>query len=204
MQHKAKVLFHSSIKIDDIFIDPFKITSNDKAKIILITHPHYDHYSLEDIEKVMTRDTLFIAPKEGKEDLEKHFKNYVIEAIIGQDIVLPDLKIKVIPSYNVNKNFHKKEYNWVGYILEYENIKYAILGDCDENVDNRKVVCDVLLLPIGGYYTMDGIEGALLTKKIRPKLVIPTHYNAIVGSKENEKEFIDNLNGEVPYEIMIF
>lgn len=204
MQHYAKVLCHSSILLgEDIFIDPYNIKGGYKAKVILITHNHYDHFSPKDIDKIISKDTLFIAPVDVAEELKKLYKNKVIALKPYQEVTLDEIKVETFPSYNVNKNFHKKEYNWLGYKIDYRDLTYAILGDCDENEDNRKIKCDVLLLPIGGVYTMDGVEAGRLAKKIAPKLAIPTHYNLIVGSKKEEADFIRELDGKIDYEIHI-
>lgn len=204
MQHYAKVLCHSSILLgEDIFIDPYNIKGGYKAKVILITHNHYDHFSPKDIDKIISKDTLFIAPVDVAEELKKLYKNKVIALKPYQEVTLDEIKVETFPSYNVNKNFHKKEYNWLGYKIDYRDLTYAILGDCDENEDNRKIKCDVLLLPIGGVYTMDGVEAGRLAKKIAPKLAIPTHYNLIVGSKKEEADFIKELDGKIDYEIHI-
>ena len=50
---------------------------------------------------------------------------------------------------------------------------------------------------------MDEREAGHLTKIIKPKVVIPDHYNSIVGNKDNEKEFIKELDGKVNYEIFL-
>ena len=45
---------HSSIKIGNIYVDPFKIKEESSdAKYIFITHSHFDHYSLEDVKKII-------------------------------------------------------------------------------------------------------------------------------------------------------
>jgi L-ascorbate metabolism protein UlaG (beta-lactamase superfamily) len=36
--------------------------------------------------------------------------------------------------------------------------------------------CDVLLIPVGGYYTIDGAQAARLVRRLEPALVIPMHY----------------------------
>lgn len=204
LNHKAKVLYHSSIMIDNkIFIDPYKISGDYSAKYIFITHAHYDHYSPEDIDKIIRNDTIFISPIDVAQEIKKKYKNKVVAVRPNQKFELDDMTIETFPSYNVNKQFHKKEYEWVGYKITYKNVTYAILGDCDINEDNKKIICDYLLIPIGGTYTMDGKEGATLTNIIMPKLATPTHYNAIVGTKQNEKEFLENLDKNIPYEIHI-
>ena len=68
MLDNIEVLYHSSIRINKekiIYIDPFKIDRNfNDADIIFITHDHYDHYSEEDIEKVINENTTIIIPEE--------------------------------------------------------------------------------------------------------------------------------------------
>ena len=68
MLENIEVLYHSSIRINKnkvIYIDPFKIDKNyNDADIIFITHNHYDHYSEEDIEKVINKNTTIVIPEE--------------------------------------------------------------------------------------------------------------------------------------------
>lgn len=57
---------HSSIRIDEkkiIYCDPYNISgASHDADIILITHSHFDHYSPDDIRKVMKSDTIIVCP----------------------------------------------------------------------------------------------------------------------------------------------
>ena len=57
MLENIEVLYHSSIRISKnkvIYIDPFKIDKDyNDADIVFITHDHFDHYSEEDIDKVI-------------------------------------------------------------------------------------------------------------------------------------------------------
>ena len=68
MLENIEVLCHSSIRINKekvIYIDPFKINKNyNDADIIFITHDHYDHYSEEDIDKVIKEDTTIVISKD--------------------------------------------------------------------------------------------------------------------------------------------
>lgn len=70
MLDNIEVLCHSSIRISKnkvIYIDPFKIDKNyNDADIIFITHDHYDHYSEEDIDKVINKNTTIVIPEENR------------------------------------------------------------------------------------------------------------------------------------------
>ena len=161
MLDKIEVLIHSSIKFSKgliIYFDPYKIDRDyHDADIIFITHDHYDHYSPLDIKKVIKDDTIIVAPQDIGEKLST---NNVIGVVPNKNYEVLNIKFKTIPAYNVNKNFHPKENNWVGYLLEYNNIKYYIAGDTDITKENQNIVCDVAFVPIGGVYTMDYQEAA--------------------------------------------
>ncbi len=209
MLENIEVLCHSSIKIKKekiIYFDPFKITENYKdADIIFITHDHFDHYSEEDIEKVKKEDTIIVVPESLYEKVlqEGLKKEYIITVIPNKNYQLKGIKFETIPAYNSNKKFHPKENNWVGYILEINDIRYYIAGDTDITEDNKKVKCDVAFVPIGGTYTMDFKEAAELVNEIKPRIAIPIHYGEIVGTKEDAKNFVKLLNSKIEGKILI-
>ena len=206
MLKNVKVLYHASIVLyDNIYIDPYKIENEThNAKYLFITHSHYDHFSIEDIKKVRNEDTIFFVTPDCKEKLLE----------IGVDekrivTVAPDemyrfnkIEVQVISAYNVNKEYHKKEYGWVGYLIKINGVTYYITGDTDVNEDIQNIKCDVLFVPIGGTYTMDYKEAADYTNSIKPKYVIPIHYGTIVGKKEDGIEFAKLLDTKI--ECLIF
>ena len=172
MLEGIEVLCHSSIRINKekvIYIDPFRIDKNyNDADLIFITHDHYDHYSEEDIDKVKKQDTVIVAPEELLTKLlRKGFRQDNIITVEPYDVDMElGIKFEAIPAYNTNKQFHPKENGWVGYIIEIQGIKYYIAGDTDITEENRKVKCDVTFVPVGGTYTMDFKEAAMLINEI--------------------------------------
>ena len=210
MLENIEINCHSSIKIRcekkdrplfNIYIDPFKIEKEQHdADIILITHYHYDHYSPEDIEKIITDKTIIVAPKTVKA-LSK-MKN-VVFVEPNNTYEVEGIKIETIPSYNTNKQFHPKENEWVGYIIEINDIRYYVAGDTDITNENKQVKCDVAFVPVGGTYTMTYQEAAELTNIIKPKIAIPTHYGSIVGEKDDGERFKNLLNSDIECEIML-
>ena len=209
MLENIKILCHSCIRMEKeytIYFDPFKIDKNyNDADIIFITHDHYDHYSEEDIDKVIKENTIIVVPNDLLEKLlKKGFKKENIITVISDKIyTVKGIKFKTIPAYNTNKQFHPKGNNWVGYLLEINGISYYIAGDTDITEENKKVKCDVAFVPIGGTYTMDYKEAANLINIIKPKIAVPTHYATIVGTKEDGINFSKLLNPDIEYQILI-
>lgn len=203
MLEGIEVLCHSSIRINKekvIYRDPFRIDKNyNDADLIFITHDHYDHYSEEDIDKVKKQDTVIVAPEELLTKLlRKGFRQDNIITVEPYDVDMElGIKFEAIPAYNTNKQFHPKENGWVGYIIEIQGIKYYIAGDTDITEENRKVKCDVTFVPVGGTYTMDFKEAAMLINEIKPKIAIPTHYGSVVGTKQDATDFIKLLHPEI-------
>ena len=209
MLENILVLTHSSIKIKNsktIYFDPFKIDKNyNDADYVFITHSHYDHYSEEDIKKVRKKETKIIITSDLKERVkELGFENSnIIIVNPNEKYIIDTLKIETIPAYNNKKQFHPKSNNWVGYIIEINGEKYYIAGDTDITEENKKIKCDVALLPIGGTFTMNYEEAAELTNIIKPKIVIPIHYGSIVGNKCDAEKFKKLINKEIKCEIKL-
>lgn len=204
MLENIKINCHSSIKIckgKTIYVDPFKIEKDKHdADVILITHDHYDHYSPEDIEKIIKEETIIVAPITVKA-LSKMKDVVLVEP--NNIYEVNGIKIETIPSYNINKQFHPKENGWVGYIIEINGVRYYIAGDTDITPENKQVKCDVAFIPIGGTYTMNYKEGAELANIINPKIAVPTHYGSIVGDIQDGIKFKNLLNPEIQCVILI-
>lgn len=203
MLDNIEVLYHSSIRINKekiIYIDPFKIDRNyNDADIVFITHDHYDHYSEEDIDKVINENTTIIIPEELLTKLLKKGinKNAIITVEPNEKYVVQGIKFETIPAYNTNKTFHPKKNGWVGYIIIINGIRYYIAGDTDITEENKKVKCDVAFVPVGGTYTMDFKEAANLINEIKPKIAIPIHYGSVVGTEQDAIDFIRLLHPEI-------
>ena len=203
MLNNIEVLYHSSIRIKKektIYIDPFKIDRNyNDADIIFITHDHYDHYSEEDIDKVINENTVIVIPEELLTKVLKKGinKNAIITVKPNQKYMVQGIKFETVPAYNTNKTFHPKENGWVGYVIEINEIKYYIAGDTDITEENKKVKYDVAFVPVGGTYTMDFKEAAQLVNQIQPKVAVPIHYGSVVGTKQDAEEYIKLLHTNV-------
>lgn len=209
MLEGIQVLCHSSIKVNKnqiIYFDPFKIDKNyNDADVIFITHDHYDHYSEEDIDKVIKENTIIVAPEDLISKLSnrktKSENNILVKP--NESYNIRGININTIPAYNTNKKFHPKENGWVGYVIEINGIIYYVAGDTDITEENRKVKCDVAFVPVGGTYTMNYKEAAELINDIKPKVAVPIHYGSIVGTKEDATKFSELINSETECKIIM-
>ena len=203
MLENVEVLCHSSIRFskgNTIYFDPFKIETNyNDADVIFITHDHYDHYSEEDIGKIVKEDTVIVIPEDLKTKvLKKGWKEEnIITVIPNKSYTVKNIEFQTVPAYNINKQFHPKENNWVGYLVNMEGITYYISGDTDITKENKKVKCDVAFVPVGGTYTMDYKEAAELINEIKPKVAVPTHYGSIIGSKKDGAKFAKLVDADI-------
>ena len=196
MVDKIEVLTHNSIRIvsDDatIYVDPFQINKEyHDADYVLITHQHYDHFSPEDIRKIIKESTIIVSPESMIDDameLEREVKE-IVAVKPGVSYEVGGLEFETVPAYNTIKPFHPRRAEWVGYIIKLEEKRIYIAGDTGLTKEARQVKCDIALLPIGGTYTMDAKRAAELTNIIKPEFAIPTHYGNIVGKKTDGQAY---------------
>ena len=193
----------SSIKISDgliIYFDPYDIKEKiNNADYIFITHSHYDHLDLDSINNLVNDKTIIIGPSSVIERLDNNYKT--LEVKPDNIYNLDNLSFKTVPAYNINKDFHPKDAGYVGYIVTLNNVTYYIAGDTDLLDELKVIKADVIFLPVGGLYTMTREEALLLANTIKPKYAIPIHYGLAVGSIEDAKYFVNNIDKEIESKI---
>ena len=205
MTQNIEVLTHSSIRItgdQTIYIDPFHIAeAAHDADIICFAHDHFDHFSPEDIAKVIKADTTLVMPESMAEKAAEIDCGSVVTVTPGSKRELDDIGLEAVAAYNKWKPFHPKKNGWVGYILSVGGVRIYVAGDTDSTEENQAVSCDVAMVPIGGTFTMDAKKAAELVNHLRPKVAIPTHYGSIAGKREAEDVFRANVDSSIPVEI---
>jgi L-ascorbate metabolism protein UlaG (beta-lactamase superfamily) len=184
-------LGHASLKIKlegkTIFVDPWKIKEEkDKADIILVTHPHYDHYSEIDIKKIAKDTTILLSCKEVVSQTSVKNKRVLLPF---EETKIDDITVQGFPAYNINKPFHPKSNNWLGFVIKHKNVSIYIAGDSDVTEEAKQLKVNIMILPVGGTYTMTDKEAAELVNLTKPDLAIPIHYGDIVGSIQNAENF---------------
>ena len=188
MVERIDWLGHSSIRIRGdraIYIDPWKLGGAGKAGIVLISHPHSDHCSPEDVKKILTDETIVIATADCAPGLPGNIK----AVKPGDEVSLGDIRVTAVPAYNANKAFHPKEKNWVGFVITVGGRTIYYAGDTDMIPEMKKLKADVVIVPVGGTYTMTAEEAADAVNAINPECAVPIHYGDIVGTIDDAERF---------------
>jgi L-ascorbate metabolism protein UlaG (beta-lactamase superfamily) len=174
-----------------LVIDPYQLAEAEPADIILITHPHFDHCSSDDIEKVKKPSTIFVTEAESAKKLAGDVR--VVKP--GDRLNIMGIDIEAVPAYNTDKDFHPKNNGWLGFIITIDGVRVYHAGDTDLIPEMENLSVDIALLPVSGTYVMTAAEAIEAAKKIKPKVAIPMHYDAIVGTPEDAAKFRSALEG---------
>lgn len=161
-----KWLGHSSFLITSnktntkILTDPFPNTIgyktyNDYADIVTISHHHFDHNCLDNIKG-----------------------DYVVIHKVGE-LLAHNIKFTCFPSFHDEVKGAKRGNNS---IIKFciDGINICHLGDLGHMLSDSEIKdlgeINVLLIPVGGNYTIDNIQAFELCQKINSNIVIPMHY----------------------------
>lgn len=194
-------LGHDAIRLDGsvvVCIDPYQITSSKPADLILITHEHFDHCSPEDLEKVRKADSVVVTDATSA----KKLKGDVRVVAPGDRLNVKGVDIEVYPAYNTNKEFHPKKAGMLSFILTLDGTRFYHCGDTDVIPEMKGLNVDVAFLAVSGTYVMTAEEAVEAARTIKPKVAIPMHYGAIVGSDDDAVRFRDALAGEIEVVIL--
>lgn len=195
---KISWLGHDSFRIRNgkvIYIDPYQIGGGEKADILLISHEHFDHCSADDIKKIANDDTTIVAIESCRGEVSKAKVGSTRYVKPGDKVEVSGIRVEAVPAYNVNKfrspgkPFHPKEEGKVGFIIDWSNVRIYHAGDTDLVAEMTGLKTDVALLPVSGTYVMTADEAAEAVNRIKPKVAIPMHYGAIVGSRDDAEKF---------------
>ncbi len=192
-------LGHASFRIEGdkstVYIDPWKLTEAKPADLVCITHSHFDHLSVEDVEKIRQQSTVIVGPADCRATFGSAFK----EISPGDSHTIGDVTVEAIPAYNTDKDFHPKANNWLGYIVTVDGVRVYHTGDTDVIPEMADVRTDVVLIPVGGTYTMTVRQAVAALRSINPKVAVPMHCGDIVGTLNDR----DALKAETDYPVVI-
>lgn len=178
-----------------IYIDPYQLSkaqqNRNDADILLISHNHFDHLSMDDLKNVVGKKTSIVAAKECIDQLKGAGAAEIKGVAPGDRMTVQGVPIEAVAAYNINKKFHPKADRKVGFVITVGNMRIYHTGDTDDIPEMSSVKPDIALVPVSGTYVMTAEEAAkAVNEKIKPsKLAIPMHYGAIVGSDQDAARF---------------
>jgi L-ascorbate metabolism protein UlaG (beta-lactamase superfamily) len=198
---ELKWLGHSGFLIENskvIYIDPYQIKDGlPKADLVLLTHDHYDHCSVNDLNKILDKKTILLMTAGCQSKVVRFDIPLQMEIVEpNQEFEFGKIKISTVPAYNLDKSFHPQKDNLVGYLIKINDVIIYHAGDSDLIPEMQKLTgynkpskSFIALLPVGGRFTMNCEEAFEAAKLIKPEIVIPIHWGSVIGPDNNANEF---------------
>lgn len=149
------------------------------ATIVTVSHPHPDHNYVEAV-----KGSPFIISGPGEYEIEGIF-------VIG------------VSTYHDAKQGQERGKN-TAYLIEFDGLTVCHLGDLGHLLTQEQVEqlnnVDILLVPVGGKYTLNGAKAAEVVGLLEPKIVIPMHYKVpgLELQLEGVNRFLKELAVEPP------
>jgi L-ascorbate metabolism protein UlaG (beta-lactamase superfamily) len=148
-----------------------------KADVVLMSHPHPDHVRLEVIEnrqqaKIIEGVKTAAAPAEGGPPARSQWNPV--------DMTFKEVQIRSVGVYHDTAQGLQRGKNAI-FILEFDGMRLAHLGDLGHLLTEEQLrsigAVDVLLIPVGGVYTLNGDQAKKVVAQIKPtKYILPMHY----------------------------
>ncbi len=164
-----------------IYINPWRVARHTfHADVILVSHNHYDHCSLADIDKLRGPETLVI----GSELVARDIPNCRVLRP-WQSIAIDRASIKAVPAYSPNSWQHPLTDGGLGFIisLNFFDIYYA--GDTQIIPEMDRIRPDIAILPIDGNGTLTVNDAVEVVKQMRPRWVLPSNWGPLTeGASE--------------------
>lgn len=164
-----------------IFLDPhnieeYRITPTN-VDLVLMSHLHNDHNQIEGVVKNAKEAKQFNAVKKaGPNDLVQEW-NLIDEKF-------SDVRFFSVATYHDNKRGMDRGKNGC-WVLDVDGVRIVHLGDLGHTLNKEQLKkigeVDVVMVPAGGVYTIDGIQAFTVAQSLKPKrYIIPMHYSTLV------------------------
>lgn len=175
-------LGHSSFRIKGktatVVTDPFESGKvgfkfpKTEADIVTVSHDHWDH----------NQSGLVTAPPTSGPKVVSGPGEYEIKGVY----------IFGVPTFHDTKQGAERGKSTV-YVITIDNVRVCHLGDLGHTLSEGQVgeigEVDILLVPVGGVYTIGVKEAVEVVSSLEPKVVIPMHYK----TKELNQEIFGKL-----------
>jgi L-ascorbate metabolism protein UlaG (beta-lactamase superfamily) len=168
------------VVFDPHAIDAYGRITIKKADLICVSHFHDDHTQIQvvqnsDAPKPADRAKLIVGLKPGQN--KKVDWNIVDEKV-------KDIRVRTVGLFHDEMQGMERG-KVAAFILEVDGLRIVHLGDCGHMLSKEQIdkigPVDVLMIPVGGVYTLNGIEAKRVQDQLKPRMyVLPMHYGTKV------------------------
>jgi L-ascorbate metabolism protein UlaG (beta-lactamase superfamily) len=173
-----------------ILLDPYDMTRlpyslpAGRVDVTFSTHDHFDHNAVNAVPSgVILRakgsEATFFGSKSGFKTLP--------DGSIQVDIKGTSLNCLTVPSYHDD---HQGGQRGVNGLIRFTvaGLNFVHLGDLGDTLNAEQIAnlkpVDILMIPVGGFYTIDAHQAKKVVEQLSPKVVIPMHYKTSALPKE--------------------
>jgi L-ascorbate metabolism protein UlaG (beta-lactamase superfamily) len=183
-----------STKGTNIVLDPHTIMEYGRvlgvrADAVLMSHNHNDHTQIDVLENIKDKDLKIIPGLRG-------FGPQATWNLVDEQV--KDVHIRSVAAYHDNEKGLKHGKNTI-FILEMDGWRIVHLGDLGHPLSTTQLKnigkVDVLMIPVGGVYTLNGSDAKGVVDQLKPKeYVLPMHYGtAVYSDLLTAKEFLEDF-----------
>jgi L-ascorbate metabolism protein UlaG (beta-lactamase superfamily) len=195
----GKHVFVDPAPIDDRGSDPaagYKALPRPDA--IIITHSHFDHFSVPVVEAVAGANTVIVAPQDVYDALPADLKAKTKVMKNGNKDVVDAIPVEAVTAYNTTPErtkFHAKGAG-NGYVLTFGGKRVYIAGDTEEAPELAHLPnIDAAFLPMNLPYTETVEAAAKWVRDFKPGVVYPYHYRNGDGTMSDLAAFKKLVGG---------
>ncbi len=168
------------------------------ADVILVSHWHHDHCSINTIKKIQQDSTVMLGTRETAAEL------LGVQALTaGDERDFDWLSVKAAPAHTIRKPGGHTEGYTLGFVLTLENKKLYYTADTDFLEGMEKIKAEVTIIPVGGTYTMGAKEAAAAIRIMQPKYAVPMHYGRMVGVQDDAELFKELVEAQTDTKVII-
>jgi L-ascorbate metabolism protein UlaG (beta-lactamase superfamily) len=197
-----------------VLIDPF-LSQNPKAAaqpdelepdVILLTHGHFDHI-LDAVDIAKRAGCTVVAITELANALSKQDLD-VLDPNLGGTVKFDWGWVKLVPAWHTAVSPDGVAHSPAGLLISIGDRVIYHLGDTALFSDMQLIArrgdrIDVALVPIGGHYTMDRYDAVTAVEFIKPRQVIPCHYNTFPALETDAAAFKADVEGAGHAEVVL-
>jgi L-ascorbate metabolism protein UlaG (beta-lactamase superfamily) len=172
-----------------IVFDPHSMTEYGRptceANLVLISHEHDDHNQPEALTNSQKAKIIRGLVLKGKRldwnKVDEKFK---------------EIRIRTVPSFHDPEEGMRRGKNSI-FVVETDGLKIVHLGDLGHALEKEQIEAigrpDILMIPVGGVYTINGEKAREVVKQLNPRLyILPMHYGTkVLDSVQDPEEFIE-------------